>query len=449
MKRSLIALVACCVVLCSSMVSAQKYTTLRSKNKDIASGDAKKIKSYSSKVKSLLSGKAPLDAEGSKYLTYFYRDYICYGLTNLKNGGEFGKWRIEIQKNLAGARSKQARNQAVSIIAKYAGGIAKSPKFHPMSRFNAVLLLSDLNQSEGNRSTKPATPPVPYKKVYDTLVKYLDPRVPEEIQMASLIGLMRHAELGTHPDQRTPLPAADQKLLADAALKILMQKEPAKGRSADGHEWMRRRSADVLGRLGAIGPDGAVATTLFETMLAADTSMGIRCACAEALGRMDLSKSKLSSDKMAAGLGKLAADCSAEEVELIVALLKENRGPGGFREGGDGYGSRRGDLADDSGEIQFDDETTLPTRRRLLRRLNQVLFALGEGNAPDGKGILSFADGSSSAENVVEDINQLVEHLKEPESTLRELGVALRDDGSALADRVGDVAVAPVAPAGA
>ena len=434
MKRSIFLIVSLCILFSVSSASAQKYRTLRSKNPEIAKGNAKYIKSLNSKAKSILSGKSPMDKEAVKYLTYYFRDHICYGLTNLQNGGEFGKWRTEMQKLFAGARSNPARKQAVGIVAKYTGAIADSSKFHPMARYNAILMLSELNSVEANRSTK--SPPIPNRKAYDRLVTYINPKQPDEIRMAALVGLMRHAELGTHPNSKSPLPSANRQPLADAALKILTQKEPAEGRSADAHEWMRRRAADVLGRLGEIGANGTVVNSLFETMLSPDVSTAIRCACAEALGRMDISKSPLTGDKLAAGLGKLAADCSTEEVDTIVALLKENRGMGEMR---GGYGARRsGEFGDDPGEIVFDDELTVPTRRRLLQRLNQVRFALGEGNAPDNMGIMSFADGATLAEPVLEEIKVLVEHLKDPVSTLRELGISLRDDGGALADKFGD-----------
>ncbi len=430
MKRSIPVLVVLCMLLTTSMVHAQK----RYKKLPGVKGN---IRSLNGNVKRMLSGKADADEQ---ILTDYFRNYICFSLTDLSQGSEFGARRVALKKSLSSAKSEAVRKKAVEILSSTTLTIARSSSYHPMARFNALLIAGDLNKVESVNGK----PPVPLKSVFDRMIVYLSPKAPDEVRMACLIGLMRHAELGTHPDSPSPLSPADRTKLAGAVLKIFQQTTPTKKNTEDVNNWMRRRAADVLGRAGDAGPNGVVAKALYNAMLSEEESTGLRCACAEALGRMDLSKASISAKKLGAALGQLAANCSQEEVAMIVEKLSQSGGRGVEFRGGGGYG--RGEFGGDE-EDEFQDPTTLPARRRLFRKLNQVLFALGEGNAPAGKGIMSIAEGPAVAESMVEDVNALVEHLQDVDSDLRGLGVAIREEAQSLADSVSGDLDAPAAPA--
>lgn len=431
-----------------------KYTVLKPKNPKLIPNrsDAKAFETYERYVKQLsgLAKKAlnsPLDDKGKKTLAAYYKDYVSYGLTDISQGGEFGKWRIELQKNLASAKSKDSRMYVIRIIDNYCSKIAKSSKIHPMSRFNAVLILSDLNEVESARTT----PAVPFKKSQDLMVTLLaSPKATDEIKMASLIGLMRHAELGTHSAARKKMAPADKARIAAAAMKLLNEAKPTAKRSEEGHDWMRRRASDLLGRLGDPGQGDTVVKALMLSITDPENSLSLRCSAAEALGHLDLSTSKVTVEDLVKRLGQLAVACSREEVEAIKEALKSaNSGRfggegGGGRRGGRGgaYGNEFGAEGDD--EIVFVDETTLPARRRLLKRLNQILLALSEGKtATDDRGVNSMPGGEVAAQDAIKGINALVEHAKDPDTDSIQLGVALRDEGNDLASDVGE----PAAPA--
>ena len=213
MKRSIPAIVILCMLITASMAHAQKknYKILRSKDPKIRAGN---VRSISSEVKRMLSGKAEVD---NAVLTKYYNEHICFGLTNLQQGGEFGSRRIDVKKGLASAKSEAARKRAVDVMSSTTMKIAKSSNYHPMARFNALLIAGDLNTVEA-ADGKPA---VPVKAVFDRMVVYLSPKAPDEVRMGCLIGLLRHAELGTHPASPKPLSAADRAKLAAGALKIL------------------------------------------------------------------------------------------------------------------------------------------------------------------------------------------------------------------------------------
>ena len=111
--------------------------------------------------------------------------------------------------------------------------------YHPLSRYNAALLLSSLHESQSEK---------PLKGTLPALMACLEST--DLVQIAALDGLLKHAKAGSA--------GAQQPQLIAAMLKIVNQKTPPAGRTADGHDWIRRRAIDVLAALGDAGPNLAV-----------------------------------------------------------------------------------------------------------------------------------------------------------------------------------------------
>jgi len=71
-------------------------------------------------------------------------------------------------------------------------------------------------------------------------------------------------------------------------VKLVNEKQPPEGRSQAGHDWMRRRAVEVLGTLGSPGQNNSVVTALDGVLTDINSAVSLRCAAAEALGRLRL-----------------------------------------------------------------------------------------------------------------------------------------------------------------
>jgi hypothetical protein len=159
--------------------------------------------------------------------------------------------------------------------------LAVDEKAPALVRYNAMLVIGDLNDAETNiSSTNPITPAAAAAPV---LLKALaDPNAIDAIKVAALVGLLRHAELGI-ADKKV------EKQIQDELLKLLAEEAAPEGRSSDGHLWLRRRAMEILARLIKPGatPDNQRFTVEAKKILSdEDKPLIVRCDAAVALGKI-------------------------------------------------------------------------------------------------------------------------------------------------------------------
>src|SRR5262249_44218058 len=110
--------------------------------------------------------------------------------------------------------------------------------FHPVARYNAVVLIGELNQKELVQ-VGGATPPEPFSGMVPPLVEALtDPKQLDVVKVAALMGLFRYVEWDSKQPVQKRLPPAVIDQIDAACLQIINDKAPA-GRSLDGHVWMQ------------------------------------------------------------------------------------------------------------------------------------------------------------------------------------------------------------------
>ncbi len=106
------------------------------------------------------------------------------------------------------------------------------------------------------------------------------------------MGILRHVEidrqLAATPGGQRRLAGNAENLIADAMVKLVNEKQTPEGRSQAGHDWMRRRAVEVLGSQGSPGQNNSVVTALDGVLSDINTAVSLRCAAAEALGRLRL-----------------------------------------------------------------------------------------------------------------------------------------------------------------
>lgn len=479
-------------VLGSSQAVARgpSYTIEKMNDKFTGDNSAKMVKSAKSGVGSILKGSRPLDERSKAQIKAFYSTYFWPMMTNYQRGAQPGnqpeleegekpqlsmtELRLELYKDLATARSEEARDYVVKMVYDQARGIAQSKKYHPATRYNSVLIVGDL--TEANAGTR--GPAVPYTPAFRQLAKWLTTKQPEYIKMGALLGLLRHAELRGAEASPNPLTAGERSGLGKLAVRLLTSKAPA-GRDARSHAWIQRRAVEMMAAAG--DADGSVGKALVGTIGRQAFPLDLRCAAAEAVGKIDLKTSRLPPKEVTNRIMQLVVDCTNAEVDFSREMIVKNGGGitqsynaggggyggeeygggygdggmgmdefgGGYGEGGygeGGYGDEgRGATVDENEPIVFADASTVPSRRRLIARLNQIRT----GAAGDGRKYLGVSGslGEEPMKPVVEQIDLVMEQIKQADTNLKSYAVALRDRGREMEALLPKKAAPPAAPA--
>ncbi len=168
--------------------------------------------------------------------------------------------------------------------------------YHPLSRYNAALLLSSLHEFQSEK---------PLKATLPALMACLEST--DLVQVAALDGLLKQAKAGNV--------GAQQPQLVAALLKVVNQKTPPAGRTADGHDWIRRRAIDVLAALNDAGPNLAVITALDAILKDNQSSPELSCSAAKALGSIQFrAADNMNAAATISSIGQIAVDAYKSEL---------------------------------------------------------------------------------------------------------------------------------------
>ena len=254
----------------------------------------------------------PTNAESiEKFRAY----YVGYGFKRLVDPRFLPKItdvRREFQRDLRDAKdvsgtSKDAFNELNALAFKNLPFIIRNPKFHPSARYNATLILGDLNLKKAARDRQAIPLPDVLPKLTGILMQ---PNQLPAVRVAAMIGIERQAEAIRKYD--TAVFEANRGITISTMLKVLAEKEPRKGCSVDGNLWLRRQACEVLGELGDAGPGGTVAKALLATASDQEEPIWVRCAAARSIGQLADARSidpKLASKTLSA----LAVDVCRHE----------------------------------------------------------------------------------------------------------------------------------------
>ncbi|MDX1945544.1 MAG: hypothetical protein SFU86_09045 [Pirellulaceae bacterium] len=195
--------------------------------------------------------------------------------------------------------------------------------FHPVVRYNAMLLIASLNDQDPVRVGAAREIPKPMQRALPVLLAEFDrPENTDAIRAAALIGLVRHLEWDSF-NATQPLAPPQKAAAVKALLSLATQKTPPAGRNAGGHEWFRRRAIEGLAHAGYNKVEPAVATAM-DAMLKDDAeSVPIRCAVAAAIGKMTYqAPAVLAAQPTALEMGRLAVVACDQELTRVANMKK-------------------------------------------------------------------------------------------------------------------------------
>ncbi len=329
----------------------------------------------------------------------YYDKYYLPRMTSTKplDLGNLADRRRVLQKELfAAGASPTAHTALVILIQKRAASVILG-NYHPSVKYNFVLLLGQLNEKEASRQ-----PAVPLKSAFPTMIQLAANSKSDAVRIAALLGIQRHIELRAQFPEISGALSGEEKSRAAKVLQAVVEtKSPTSGQSESALGWTQSIAANSLGLLG----DPKAAVSLGKLVLDENADRSARCAATKALGRLDLSGQPAISKKLVGPLAKLTADCCAVEQ---AALSRFQKGPEGSKQ------------PDGDEETPFEDPRSVPSRRRLLTHLLDIRAGI---TGPDGTSGLKGT--APDAAELLQQIDSVVEALREPSSSAMELAEAI------------------------
>jgi hypothetical protein len=282
-------------------------------------------------IRQLLRGDLSWDDDANKSkFNAWYGQYVFAAMTQPGNFATLDVTRQKFLRQDLGTAKVQAVHDhlAKQLTLPQMTTIVRG-NFHPAVRYNAMLIISSLNNVEVP-TTGQRVPPIP---LLDALVVILDELKNEKqmdaVKLAAWIGVLRHVQLNRINNQ---IPANALQMIRDISKATLSQKEPPATRSYSGHVWMQRRAIDVLVAAGT-GADAEIVSQIAALTSQADVPMSLRLTAARALGNLEYEVgAKTTPATAAVKLGALAAVVCRAEMERVEnekkALEQASQGTG-------------------------------------------------------------------------------------------------------------------------
>jgi len=302
-------------------------------NEAAATADAQRSRDRNaaySNARKVLSNQIPFDDAGKKILDEWYLSYFLPSFTSPENRSELPELRNTLlNKDLRPAKQAAAiaylRGQVMRYMAAYAQSRGKY-NFHPVVRYNAMLVIGDLNLVEyGARyaNNQKAYVPEPLPEALDLLIsEYKSPTQIDAVRVAALVGLDRHAKLDLGRPAERRISGPKKKVIVDEMIALLNAAPPAT-RSPEGHTWMQRRAVDILAVLGMVGAYPAANGALEKIVADKDAPISLRCTASEALAQWVPTSNKIDASAVSRNLGLIAVKACKDELDRIAALVTQ------------------------------------------------------------------------------------------------------------------------------
>ncbi len=306
-------------------------------------------------------------AQVMEYFTgYYFPDMTQAGADDL---ARLGDARYNLFRKYLWATENEQLQQDLTELAFNAARrivVASDPPYHPAVRYNAILILGQLDKQYAIEVGANRRPPVPLPQATEFLTTVVtlaadDKPVPPAVTLGALIGLERHAQY------RDALAPGAAEAMTAALLKLVNHEKPILDMDRQSFAWLRLQAAGVLAQLGSVGPNNEVHDALVK-LVGELRSLDDRTAAAALLSRINYEGAKVEGAAAVEQLFELARELGAAESKRAEDFQNARIG------GGAGF-SPRGPRG---GEFAFGAQAggaTYP-RRQVLARLTDLRAAL-------------------------------------------------------------------------
>jgi hypothetical protein len=249
------------------------------------------------------------------FKTYFFRNWAeaaAWADPSFTPKSNVQDPRTKLRNYFKQSGSSQVHDYLLALSMNFLKILAEK-NFHPAARYNAMLAIGELNDSEPAGVNSPV---VPHAGALAVLVESLKKGPSDALRVAALRGLLRHCGLGI----------ADAKFRDTEVIPALLEvakSRPPKERSPEGHAWMRTLAIESLAALhspgvasvAAVGPNG-VLDAMVKIVGDPASPPAVRCAAARALGGINPApKFGTTPAQLVVLLRQLTADFCAAELD--------------------------------------------------------------------------------------------------------------------------------------
>jgi hypothetical protein len=415
--QSMLALAVVAVACCATRsANAQNYRALKPT-------PAAEARALTGRVSTILRGAGNPSAEDLKVLDDYFMKYFFPSMTAYEPPevlGQLGtsrEWLFTRYINVA--KSQAARDHLTSSTLKAMGAIAKGA-YHPAVRYNAALIIGQLDQASG----------APLPAATEILVSLLENDefnkvpAPTALKVAAIIGLQRRID-GLEP--------AMAERVGKAATAIALRKEAPEDATPEVYGWVRKNAAKLLAAQVAKGMTPAVHQTMVTLISDKSIDLDDRCNIAQLL-KPDMYKTAegLDLDAMTVALGDLAKHVLTLEAKDAKKFEEEYfAGGAAFAPGGGGGagmamgrgGGEMGRMGGGFGGAGMMPLETGPTYER--RRMIDRLLAIADGASAVAAG--GTDESKAKLGQLVDALRGVAVASAAEDATLEEIAPAVQD----------------------
>jgi len=316
------------VVACSAQpLWAQQYKThaITAPEIDPDSNDPAVRIQYNqalNEVKSLLRDKSLNDA-GRQKMRRFFRDAYLKSWTSPKNWATVGDKRREFFRNFYGPfnTNPDGRKLVNEIMLEFMREYVK-PEYHPVLRYNAVLILGDLRAKESAIGSQDAAEP--YPEATPILLSLIeDPKQSDAIKVGAWVGMLNRSRL--YGPNLGNMPDAEKKRVITQVTTMLSSDTPPEGMSQVAFDWIQKRAVDVAAAMGNSGENGSIAKALDKIIANEEADMSLRSMAMAARGELkydEAASTEIDALKQATIVGKIAVATVGEDLKNFQTKLE-------------------------------------------------------------------------------------------------------------------------------
>ena len=274
------------------------------------------------------SNRKALDRYYSKYLFPLMTQTKAIPRVTTDPLGDLDVHRRTLLMDLKTTKSENFHAYLLKRVYDAMKFVVEKQSYHPAVRYNAMLILGELNQKEEMPLGLNRSAPDPLRKTLGFLRdQFLKENQLDSLRVAALVGILRHAELDRlrePPSQ--PLSPAVKLQLAKMLVPLLEKQTAPPNRSVEGHVWMRRRCVEILAALRLPDKSGAVSSAITGVFDEDGAPADLRRTAAEAIGQIELPPKYAGNPaELAAKVVNLVLEVSSQELENLDRLQAQTQ----------------------------------------------------------------------------------------------------------------------------
>lgn len=293
------------------------------------------------RVQELARGQS-LDENGRQLIRNFLRRAYFPAWSRPANLPQIGAKRSEFLRTFypiggGGAEARELINEETKNVM----AVFITPDYHPVLRYNAMLLLGELRSSDANLGT--GQPEVPYAPSNAIILSALeDADQSDAVKVAAWVSLQRRCEL--YGPSLGGMDNNEKRKVLNLTVQMLEADEAPEGRDDDVHLWMRRRAMDVVAALRTAGPQGVFAKALDKIIDNEELPTLARCEAMVVKGNINYdqaTRDSLDIPSLSVRMARVSQRAIEEDLEWFdkaLALYEKNKRGGTGQYGADEYG---------------------------------------------------------------------------------------------------------------